>query len=757
MDVLLSAACDFEAERKSHGTLGFQDLLSLAASLLRNSDAARASLGRQYQRLLVDELQDTDPIQAEVCFLLASDPAQGRDWRSVTPRAGSLFVVGDPKQSIYRFRRADLETYAAAKGQFSRFGEVLQLTENFRSTKPIEAFVNGHFEAVFPPDTPGQAAFAPMHTRKPADAQHGIYCYDVVLGDERVSRDNLLAWEAPRLASWIAQRIAHDKRKPADFLVLAYHRKAVRPLAESLASWNIPVTTAGAEVPQERELGDLLLVLKLLADPENPILVVAVLEGLFFGCSPADLFEAKQHQVKFTLGAVPARRGLRVTDALEQLQVWLAHARSLPADLVLERILDDTGLLAYAAGLDLGDARAGLFMHLVDAIRGESGSGAGDLQAAIEIIERELETSDSSGNLRPDRGGAVRVMNLHKAKGLEAEVVILTCPSDLEEYPPLLHVRRDESGAVGYMHIRDSDKNTLAYPAGWQEIEAREAALLGAERERLRYVAATRAGGELVVARLSKNNKEGPRPDQSMWAPLHETLADHATVIQLENRASPGRAKLEVSAGDLALQVVGSRERLTRAAVASESSSSVTAAVHEPREEDLDLELETAPRAHGAGLTWGSAVHRAIEGLGRGRTGDGLRRYLRAVARGEGLGSTEEEISSAGDRLFAVLERLQVSPEWMALMASTERRFECRVARCEDGRDGRLLTQGTIDAAMIRDGVWTVLDWKTDAAGEEEWAVRAVAYDAQVARYTEILSALGQQTAQGRLVRVQDV
>lgn len=752
IDTLQSAIAEFGAERRTHGTLGFQDLLSLAANLLRTSDAARTSLGRQYQRLLVDEFQDTDPIQAEVCFLLASDASEGRDWRAVTPRPGALFVVGDPKQSIYRFRRADLETYAAAKEQFARCGEVLQLTENFRSSKPVEEFVNDRFKDVFVADTPGQAPFAPMHTSNATGKFDGIYHYDVDLGAERVTRDNILYWEAPRLAGWIAQRIASGERKPEDFLVLSYQRKAVGPLARALSNWNIPVATAGAEVPQERELGDLLLVLKLLADPENSVLLVAVLEGLFFGLSPADLFDAKQAGIEFTLGSTPANTDHKVGAALAQLQRWLDASRLLPADLVLERILDDTGLLAWSAGLDLGDARAGLLVHLVDAVRTESTLGAGDLRAAIETIERELETPDTSSNLRPDRGGAVRVMNLHKAKGLEAEVVVLACPSDLEEYPPLIHVHRDESGAVGYLHITDDDGNTIAHPARWDEVEAVETVLLLHERERLRYVAATRARGELVVARLKKSNKDGPREDKSIWAPLHDTLTRHGVPIALVEQAPPGRETLQRTAAELVGEVASAVARLQGAMVSSETTTSVTAAVHKPWADDSGDEHVRARR--NAGMAWGSAVHRAIEGLGRGRTGDNLKSYLRAVARDEELGSTPAELSAQGDKLLAVLERLQATPEWTALMKSTDRRFECRVARCEDGPNGRVLTEGTLDAAFIQDGAWTVLDWKTDSVADDEWAARESGYKAQVARYVEVLVALGQRTTGGRVVRV---
>jgi ATP-dependent helicase/nuclease subunit A len=753
---LESAARAFSDERVRRGLLGFQDLLSHAARLLRESDSARLALGRRYERLLVDEFQDTDPIQAEVCLLLASDPSEGNDWRKVAPRPGSLFVVGDPKQSIYRFRRADLETYRAVQEQLARSGEVLHLTQNFRSTKPIEKFVNAHFEAAFPA-TPaaaaaaGQAAFAPMQTERPAGKSDGIYWYPVSMGDQSVGRASVLSVEAPRLARWIADRIASGERKPEDFMVLTYQTAAVRPLAEALALRNVPVETSGADIPEERELGDLLLTLRLLADPGNPVLVVAVLEGLFFGLSPADLFEAREAGIEFTVVQPPAREDIAVGVALGKLRSWLESARRLPPDLVLERILDETGLLLYAAGLPLGDARAGLFVHLLGAVRRAADAGSGDLRAAIAVIESHLASPDTTASLRPGRGRAVRVMNLHKAKGLEAEVVVLACPSDLATYAPGIHVRRDQRGAIGFLSISDSKGNVVARPVDWEKLEEREVAFLASEQERLRYVAATRARSELVVSRLDKMNKDGPKADRSMWAPLAAVLNGQGKKLDLRPDVPPGRAVLESAAVEAALAAANVEQRLLHAAVLSETATSVTRSTKEVREEALELE---APRTRGGdGKAWGSAVHRAIEAMGRGRSGEGLKRFVRAVARDEGLGITEAEIVAAGERLLGVLERVQALPEWQALAAAPERRFEWRVARVTEAAEGRLLTEGVIDAAALVDGSWQVFDWKTDADGAG-WESRRQGYEAQVARYAEILFELGQPAGAGRVVRV---
>jgi hypothetical protein len=104
----LGAGWFYARERVRTGKLDFQDLLVLTARLLRSDERARRELGERFRYLLVDEFQDTDPVQAEVVFLLAAANHCGGDWQRAEPRPGALFVVGDPKQSIYRFRRADI-------------------------------------------------------------------------------------------------------------------------------------------------------------------------------------------------------------------------------------------------------------------------------------------------------------------------------------------------------------------------------------------------------------------------------------------------------------------------------------------------------------------------------------------------------------------------------------------------------------------------------------------------------------------------
>jgi ATP-dependent helicase/nuclease subunit A len=306
MDVLQRAATGFARERHRTGQLGFEDLLLLTARLLRENPAVRDELGARYAHLFVDEFQDTDPIQAEVCLLLTSDSASANDWRRVTPRPGALFVVGDPKQSIYRFRRADIQIYEQVKRRMAEFGVVVPLTANFRSVSSIEAVVNGHFVSVFPAKgTAEQAPYNPMETLREPEGDDGVR-YHVVRLAGRSNKEELLAADSEAIASWIAARIQSGAKRAGDFMVLCRIKEPIELYARALAERNIAVVTTGAALPQEQELSELLVVLRALADPENAIGVVAALEGLFFGLSPADLWEASRRGIRFAVTHRPA-------------------------------------------------------------------------------------------------------------------------------------------------------------------------------------------------------------------------------------------------------------------------------------------------------------------------------------------------------------------------------------------------------------------------------------------------------------------
>jgi ATP-dependent helicase/nuclease subunit A len=731
------AAQEFERERHETGRLGFEDLLMLSAKLLRDNDRVRDALGGRYRRLLVDEFQDTDPIQAEVCFLLASDSRQGKDWRTVVPRPGAIFLVGDPKQSIYRFRRADIQVYEFARRRMQDFGAVLALTSNFRSATPIGDFVNGYFSTVFPSDgTSVQAPFTPMRTARTAVKAAGVYRYTV--NPEAKNKSATVSADAAQIASWIASRIESGERTPGDFLILTRERAPLGSYARCLAERNVPVSTTGACLPQEVELKELLVVLRAIADPDNQILVVAALEGLFFGCNLANLYDAYTAGCDFSISHSATSVEVTVSTALRQLNEWWMESQRSPADVVVDRILDDSGLLPFAASQVLGDSRAGALLRLVETLRTASMNGASGIVDAVERIELMLDKEADDAPLRPGRVDAVRIMNLHKAKGLEASVVILAAPVIGTDHPPKIHIVRSAEGVATGGIIISSDKQVIAQPPGWDAMSGAESEFEDAEAQRLLYVAATRAGDELLIATT-------PQPEKSIWASLVAAIDTNAGELNMVTTPAPGRRRSERTSQMMNEAVESARTGVTIASSASTTRRTVTDSLKDQRETARAYDL---PLTANRGAAWGRAVHRCIEAAGRGRTGSPLTSFIAAVAVDEGLAAADAV------ELEVLVQEVRESDLWAELGAGTELSFELPVMRLDTTGATSTLIEGVLDAAALTNDGWIISDWKTDTAGDVAWTNRLAKYEQQVDQYAKILSALTGHSARGTVRRV---
>jgi ATP-dependent helicase/nuclease subunit A len=734
----------YTAERMRAGTLNFQDLLLLAAQLLRDSSAARRELGERYRYLLVDEFQDTDPVQAEVLFLLASEPdarVTATSWWSAVPRPGALFVVGDPKQSIYRFRRADMTLYAQVKKRFEQWGNdlggVVELISNFRSGEPIEQFVNDNFIERFPADaTETQARFAPMRVQRRGRDGQGVYRYEIGTPHDKV--DRLGTEDAHRLATWIAARIEANDRKPGDFLLLTPNTKRLAEYASALEGRNVPVQVTGAGIVEKVELRELRLLLRALADPGDPTLTVAVLVGLFFGIdyermtTHAEKCAARQVRDPFSYTRDWTDETGDVADALATLRRYWTWTREQSADIAVSRIVDELGLLPFAAAGDLGQTRAGALLFCLDAIRAAALAGDASIAGAIAALDAALEEDESEAPLEPGRADVVRVMNLHKAKGLEAPVVILAHPfGDWSPPPTVRIVRGDDGDAHGYVLVGEKKARggptVIAQPPEWDAHVATEMQFSKAEDERLLYVAATRAAEELIVGCLEKPASPSP------WRSFHPWLFDNAIRIELPEATPAERIALERSAGQIMDRVEAAGAARVQAATPTYRAAAVTARKSEIAGEVTFSPSETSLAAARRirGTEWGTVVHNALEAAATGSTGEQLRNVARGLliaaerpadANGEPVELQDlldiidvvrrsdvwRRANEADIKLIEVPFGLQIDADRYATMISAARRPDGVPIEIIDGR---------IDLVFKGSTGWTIVDYKSDAGG----------------------------------------
>lgn len=753
------AASYYAEDRFRTGKLNFSDLLIFTARLLRENASARKSLGARYRNVLVDEFQDTDPIQAEILFLLAAQDANERDWRKVALRPGSLFVVGDPKQSIYRFRRADIGIYNLVKTRFADGeGELLQLTANFRSTKPIETFVNRVFSELLPENaTDQQAAFTPMIVQKSAKPWHGAWCHGFEVATRK--HDIISQADADRVATHIAKRIRKGKRQPGDFLLLTNRKATLQVYARALEARDVPVEVSGSAVGLEEELHELVILLEALSDPSDPTLTVAVLLGLFFGL---DYEQLLAHKVAcgtlkdaFSFLREKPLPASPVMDALHQLRAWWELSRREPADVAIPRIIEDIGLLPHAAGGDLGATRAGALLFALDAVRAAGIAGDTSLRAAIEAIRVATEAAEAEAPLEPGRANAVRVMNVHKAKGLEAPVVFLAFPTGEWQGTPTIHVERPASGAaVGYVRVEERAEafsmRTLAQPLDWSARAAAEAEFERAEDVRLLYVAATRAAEELIVSRCIQTE------DKSPWRALYPHFEEEQRG-ELEFRKPPARQKLDVDADDIMRRADAVANLRSEAGRATFVTNSVKELARKSmlRGELLDASMPMLARADIAprGTEWGSIVHSALEVAARGADA----RKLEIACRGLLL-DFERPLDTKGEpaelpELLALVEGISRSEVWKRAMRSGTALVEVPFSMSEVDEGATTIVDGVIDLAFREKDGWVIVDYKTDAIADPAvWNQRTELYRRQVNLYADYWEQLTGETVVERVL-----
>ena len=799
------AAEEFAAHRRRIGKLDFEDLLVLAAALLRSNPAVRRDLGTRYRRLLVDEFQDTDPLQAEIMLLLASEPGgaaeerQGASsptptlpvWRTAVPRPGALFVVGDPKQSIYRFRRADIQLYGLVKDRFRAFGEVVELTTNFRSRPSIGDLVNELFptEGFFPASaTPEQSAFEPLNTRPPTGAvsAEGVFYYRVTPFEKNAAaaaRD-----DAARLASWIRGRVDRKERRPGDFLILTRKKVHIDAYARACEAQSLPVEVTGAGIGAEEEIRELVVVLECLIDPSNAVKVVAALVGLCFGIDYERLVTHRLEGGGFDAMRPGERGHPDVLEALRVLHGWWRSASAEPADIFVPRLVSELGLLPFAAAGDLGAVRAGALVYALDAIRSAALAGDASLPGAITAMQSALALSEAEAPLEPSKPDVVRLMNLHQAKGLEATVVVLADPSGGREHAPDLHIERGDDGrAVGYTRVTEATEGwagarDLARPSDWDAMARVESRFDAAEGVRLLYVAVTRAKEELIVARWPD------KPDESPWRALHSWLDNRAEVLELEPRPASPREGLEATATDIGRVTAQAASSIAAMRAPSYVHRSVTDVAKATLGEERTREPERTPVApveEFRGFSWGSAVHGALAAAARAPGVEPLRATCRdlLVEHGRPLDDHGEPLEV--DELTGLVRAVQASELWTRAIRAERVLSEVSfsvpgwtLAAAQDAedtgparapaarrqldlfggeatpvstRDERsadqageppVVLEGVIDLVFREAGGWVVADYKTDVGTDPEFAGREHAYRRQVDLYAEAWSKL---------------
>jgi ATP-dependent exoDNAse (exonuclease V) beta subunit len=557
LSFLLSCVPYLEEEMRQSGKFSFFDYLYYLRNMLQKD--AQENDGRLidyiYQRhsyFMIDEFQDTNPMQAEVFFHLAAENSNEPDWKKCRPRPGSLFIVGDPKQSIYRFRNADVSSYIQVRELFRQdTGKVVHLVNNFRSRNIVKHYFNSVFEDVMPEDTNDQSAYQDIENIDAAEDPgefEGIYVYETygakLLADypEMNDYDQLIRIIRMLVDNPSYRIVERDKSRPEygtlrtiaykDFMIIFASKKPIAACISRFHEEDIPIRVEGKVLFEECEA------LRAIADiyktvvSGDAISLVAVLYGPLFGFNENDLtrYKSEGHDIRLEPGKKYAEEG--IDGAIGKLSKTASEIVSLTPSALFEKIIDDYRI--YESVPSDGMETVYFTLELIRAE--ERGGSIVTYENAVEYLEELL--SGESGlerclSLKEDED-AVHIANLHKVKGLEAPVVILAkagtprnSPEIRIEYPEEENASQTHGYIISFNETVDSG---ISYPiistAQHQQQEEDEKNSLSKENDRLVYVAATRARNALIINRSRQANaKTGNLQDSATkWKALRDKL-----------------------------------------------------------------------------------------------------------------------------------------------------------------------------------------------------------------------------------------
>ncbi|MRH41321.1 AAA family ATPase [Aquibacillus halophilus] len=718
----LSGAMDlYDQLKKERSLLNYQDLLLKTNALLKDNSEIRGYFQQKYRCLLVDEFQDTDPIQAEIMFFLTSEDHKQKVWTKCKPIPGSLFVVGDPKQAIYRFRRADIDTYNRVKQLIEDHGgEVLQLTMNFRTVDTITESLNTVFQGHLPEqETVYQAAFHPLHAYHNDQHNNLSGVKQLTVPADYSTKGDIIENDAKNIGRYIHDRM-DEGYKAKDFMVLTRYNDGIATYAQTIEDFGIAVSVSGEIIIGETtEFQDLLRLLSTFIDPTDQLAFVATLRGVFFGISDDDLYQCKQAGGRFSLySSIPTSLAKSTKDkftiAVTKLSAYHKWIRTLPPTAAIENIIEDVGFYPLLLKNKRGKRAHKGLLQILEAIRQAESTGNTTYKAICELFSEMVMEKTVVANLE-EEADAVRVMNVHKAKGLEAPIVFLAHPIKQVKPDSFLsqHIKREDDHSKGYFSFsvkKGFQQKTLALPLDWESLKQEELRYLTEEETRILYVAATRAEKALIISSSAKNDNKNP------WSQLFEIETIEQIELPAEEIANTGKQDQVISFESYQEQT---RNRLAWL----EKSKQNTYDTWSPTEDKSYDDVLTIEREAGGGKEWGTVIHDVLEQVVQG---EDVTHYVRNKLTNHNLPHERQTGVLEYIRLFKasdIWEKLQSADEIL-----TEVPFSLKLnagdqlyslLKRENGQQ-TIYVKGVIDLIYRFQGEWTIVDYKTDRVKKED-------------------------------------
>ena len=725
---------DYAGFKRAAAVLDFDDLLEKARALVRQHDEIRRALGRRYRHIFVDEFQDTDPIQTEILFQIAAEDRAER-WQDSVLRAGALFMVGDPKQAIYRFRGADIGSYEQARTAIERQwpDNIVQVTANFRSRPDILAHINRCFARPLSGD--GQPGYVPLAPTLDAP-DHDLPCAARITVD--VPPDSRPAQirdaEAEAVAELCTRLIGNLRVRDENGAIVPLSAGGIALLAptgaelwryeRALEQRGLPIASqAGKSLFRRQEVQDLLALARVLADGADTLAFGALMRGPLVGLTEEELLDiAVALPLHPDRADAPPRFSLltdldHVTHPLARrtlaiLQDLRRRARATTPALLLAEAAERLAVRPILAARE-GDRSARAAANVEAFLERARPYGVRGLKKFVRDLAREWRDGTPHNEGRVDaEGDAVEIITIHSAKGLEWPVVIpINTGTLLRSRAPFVYRTADET-----LHWLIGD---VVPPDLLHALETEDDSL-ARERERLWYVACTRARELLIVPEL-------PQAEQRSWARIVDLAHRDLPHLNL-SRLTPAARVITVEPPNGQTQELFGAERAAIAAAATPLQwlrPSDRDPDRMPMGEAIAVELGDVPETElpvGAGRVRGLILHKLLEEVLTGELSVDVP-VLAARSRelmGELVIDDEnstpipdpDEIAATTARTLALPEiaavRPNLVPEWpiYAMLA---------------GPPAPTALAGRIDAMVIENGKPTIVfDWKSDVAPTAE-------------------------------------
>lgn len=710
---------DYDQRKRQAAALDFDDLILKARALVADHAAVREAVGARFRSILVDEFQDTDPVQSEILFRIAGISA-AENWTDTVLRPGALFMVGDPKQAIYRFRGADIEVYHLARRNIETLsnGAVITIAANFRSQQPIIDHVNTCFAPIL--NATGQPGYVALEATMEEDTfalprvvKTTIEVPDQARSDEvRETEAAMVAEICERLIGSLAIRRSDGRKtllRPGDIALLAPARTDLWRYERALEARRLTVASqAGKALMRRQETLDMLALMRTLANSRDMLAFGAFMRGPLVGLTDNELLDiaavVDPDQQRFSILTSPDTVPHPLArDVLSILQAVRRRAHTTTPMMLLSEAIERLRVRVMLAARHRSKAARAL--SNIDAlIERARGYGVRGLHAFVEELQRDWEASTPALEGRSDISqDAIELLTMHSAKGLEWPVVIpINTASEFRSPDQFVHRRADDTlhWVVGGVE-----------PPDLAAARAEEAASESSQRARIWYVACTRARDLLILPTI-------PGRGGNNWA--RTVNLRHDEVPELDLQALHG---IDLPAGEATTNQQTAERFAEEAAVVQAASPEIT--WRRPSDHDADrLTPIDVPGLSSLEVAEALAVGE-IAGAGRIR-GIVLHKLMEEFISGE----LEDDEAAAVKRAAVLLDEIEVAglrqrPEPSELGATAHRTLHLpEIAALRPtlvaevpiwGSDGDQYLAARGDALAINGAdVTTVVDWKSD-------------------------------------------